>query len=346
MTRNQKGHWSLQILEVSKLPLLSNGLESTKPDELHVNFEQANDPYTTLRLLCSRSDATRLYSNLAKIHPYATSNVLIATRNGSGETVAVKQSTLIGYDAQRIDVLATEVRVLRSESARHTNIVGFKETFLFSDTLWMVTEYMDGGSLLDLLPTSPLPESKIATVIRETAQGLKHIHGHNIVHRAITSSNILFSLEGNVKISGFGLCAQIDTGEKLCDMVGKPYWMAPEVVKQQPYGPKVDIWSLGIVAIEMVEGEPPRLNKDPAMALYYIAIEGTPTLKQPEMLSPEFKRFLACVLTVDIKARYDASQLLMNQFVMSAEPPRALAQLIKAIRTQVKKEEQDKCLIQ
>ncbi|KAI9464831.1 STE/STE20/PAKA protein kinase [Russula earlei] len=294
--------------------------------------DKANDADIVKRLqqICTDADPTRLYRNLVKIGQGASGGVFTAYQVGTNLSVAIKQMDL---DKQpKKDLIINEILVMRA--SRHANIVNYIDSFLYKNELWVVMEYMEGGSLTDVVTANLMTEGQIAAVSRETVQGLQHLHKHGVIHRDIKSDNVLLSLTGDIKLTDFGFCAQISdpAHAKRTTMVGTPYWMAPEVVTRKEYGPKVDIWSLGIMAIEMIEGEPPYLNQNPLKALYLIATNGTPTIANPENLSSMFRDYLAKTLEVDAEKRPDATQLLQHPFFTIAEPLRTLAPLIKAAR--------------
>ncbi|NXO05581.1 PAK1 kinase, partial [Rhinopomastus cyanomelas] len=86
-------------------------------------------------------------------------------------------------------------------------------------------------------------------------QALEFIHSKGIIHRDIKGDNILLGLDGAVKLTDFGICAQLTPQlTTRSSIVGTLHWMAPEGVDKEGYSPKADIWSLGVTAIEMVEG--------------------------------------------------------------------------------------------
>lgn len=306
------------------------GIATPRRREKKGGGDKEDDIIKRLQQICTDADPTKLYRNLVKIGQGASGGVYTAYQVGTNLSVAIKQMDL---DKQpKKDLIINEILVMRA--SRHPNIVNYIDSFLHKNDLWVVMEYMEGGSLTDVVTANLMTEGQIAAVSRETCQGLEHLHRHGVIHRDIKSDNVLLSLGGDIKLTDFGFCAQISdpANSKRTTMVGTPYWMAPEVVTRKEYGPKVDIWSLGIMAIEMIEGEPPYLNQNPLKALYLIATNGTPTIANPEALSSVFSDYLAKTLEVDAEKRPTASELLQHPFFKLCEPLRTLAPLIKAAR--------------
>ena len=123
--------------------------------------------------------------------------IYTACQVGSNLTVAIKKTDL-GKQPEE-DIIINELLVMRA--SRHPNTVDYIDSFLHREEVWVVMEYMEGGSLADIATANMMSEGQIAAVSREICRGLDHLHRHGIIHRDMKSDNVLLSLSGDIKLS-------------------------------------------------------------------------------------------------------------------------------------------------
>jgi serine/threonine-protein kinase 24/25/MST4 len=265
------------------------------------------------------------FEKIERIGKGSFGEVWKARNKSTGAVVAIK---IINLEESEDDIedVQREIHVQRSIVCEQ--VVQIYGSFMNGAKLWIVMELLAGGSVFDLMKPGVLDEQFIAVILRETLLGLEYLHGRGILHRDIKAANILVSQTGKVKLADLGVVGQVSgTTKKRFTFVGTPYWMSPEVIKQEGYDEKCDIWSLGITAIEMAKGEAPYSNLKPMNALFLIPKNDPPTLEGN--FTKLFKEFVSLCLVKNPAERSSAKELLKHKFIKGAKKTNILTELIE-----------------
>jgi len=232
------------------------------------------------------------------------------------------------------DSLIAEMTIMKS--AKHKNIVAFFGAYQVESKIWVVMELMDAGCLTEILDefeTLKMTEIQMSRVCNDVLLAIYHMHGMHCIHRDIKSDNILINSKGHIKLADFGFSCQLTKEKaKRTSVIGTPYWMPPEIIAGDEYGTKVDIWSLGIMLIEMAEGEPPYMDFPPLRALYMISTKGIPPLKEKKW-SEELVDFRNKCLMVQQEHRPNGEELLEHPFLKKACDRHDIVRLLAAAET-------------
>mmetsp|Transcript_1064 Transcript_1064/g.3807 ORF Transcript_1064/g.3807 Transcript_1064/m.3807 type:complete len:1109 (+) Transcript_1064:54-3380(+) len=233
----------------------------------------------------------------------------------TGDFVAIKQVKLSNIPKDQLGGIMTEIDLLKK--LKHDNIVKYIGYSKTKDSLNIVLEYVENGSLQSIVSKfGRFPETLVRVYIKQVLEGLLYLHNQGVIHRDIKGANILTTKKGHVKLADFGVAVdKLHAASDTNDVVGTPYWMAPEIIELAGASPQSDIWSVGCTVIELLTGEPPYFDLAPMPALFRIVQDDHPPL--PPDVSSALKDFLMQCFQKDPLLRINAQGLLKHPWVRS-----------------------------
>ncbi|CAK9326679.1 unnamed protein product [Citrullus colocynthis] len=215
-----------------------------------------------------------------------------------------------------------------NQAAQCPHIVVCYHSFYHNGAISLVLEYMDRGSLTDVVrQIKTILEPYLAVVCKQVLQGLVYLHHErHVIHRDIKPSNLLVNHKGEVKITDFGVSAMLASSMGQRDtFVGTYNYMSPERISGGTYDYSSDIWSLGLVVLECAIGRFPYLQSEEQQSWpsFYELLEAIvakpPPSAPPDQFSPEFCSFVSACIKKDPKERSSSLDLLNHPFIKKFE---------------------------
>ena len=293
-------------------------------------------------------DPDKIYKILQKVGQGNYGSVYKIQNIKTGQILAAK---ICKIESNNSESFKREINMLKQCDSPY--ILKYYASYIKKNIIWIVLEFCDGGSLLDIMRITNefYSEKEIASIIKMVLKGLQFLHAQKKIHRDIKAGNILLTDEGVTKLGDFGVSAQLtDSISKKISKIGTPYWMSPEVISQKSYDSKCDIWSLGITCIELAEGEPPYSEVRTFLVMKKILNNPPKGLTKPELWSNDFNDFVQKCLIINPEQRPTATQLLNHDFIKNNDQGKGIIiqrlikvmPLINKMRDELNEEEKNK----
>uniref|UniRef100_A0A5B6ZB72 non-specific serine/threonine protein kinase n=1 Tax=Davidia involucrata TaxID=16924 RepID=A0A5B6ZB72_DAVIN len=243
--------------------------------------------------------------------------------NETGETLACKRISKSRLKKE-IDVedVRREVEIMR-HLPPHPNIVRYKEVYEDKDAVYLVMELCKGGELFDRIVARGHYTERAAAIVTKTILEVVQVcHEHGVIHRDLKPENFLYaniSENAPLKAIDFGLSIFFEPGQRFSEIVGSPYYMAPEVLRRN-YGPEVDIWSAGVILYILLCGVPPfwaETEEGIAHAIVRCEINFD---KDPwPKVSEDAKELVRGMLEPNPYSRMTVEEVLENRWIQNAD---------------------------
>ncbi|XP_022754951.1 mitogen-activated protein kinase kinase 6-like isoform X2 [Durio zibethinus] len=297
------------LLNQKGLRLISEEKESRPSDGKELDFEFSLEDLETIKVIGKGSGGV----------------VQLVRHKWVGRLFALKVIQMNIQEEIRKQIVQ-ELKINQASQCSH--VVVCYHSFYHNGAISLVLEYMDRGSLADVIrQVNTILEPYLAVVCKQVLQGLVYLHHErHVIHRDIKPSNLLVNHKGEVKITDFGVSAMLASSMGQRDtFVGTYNYMSPERISGSTYDYSSDIWSMGMVVLECAIGRFPYMQSEDQQSrpsfyeLLEAIVEKPPPTAAPDQFSPEFCSFVSACIQKNPRERASSLDLLSHPFIKKFE---------------------------